>query len=134
MREPEGELDRRYSSAGADAVAWSEAEAPLPAVWADGSLHFCTGARERKARNLERNPEVDLVVEGTAVRVADDGRLRELAAAWEAKYGAFWHFEVRATSWTVTCSSKPIPVTARPSSGATQALGPTAAGPSAPLT
>ncbi|MFJ8790475.1 pyridoxamine 5'-phosphate oxidase family protein [Streptomyces sp. NPDC102462] len=130
MREPEGELDRRYSSAGASAPAWSEAEAllraaelfwistvrpdgrphvtPLPAVWAEGALHFCTGPEERKARNLDRNPEVvlttgtntwdkgfDLVVEGTAVRVTDDGRLRELAAVWEAKYGAFWHFEVR---------------------------------------
>jgi nitroimidazol reductase NimA-like FMN-containing flavoprotein (pyridoxamine 5'-phosphate oxidase superfamily) len=81
---------------------------PLPAVWSAGALHFCTGPDERKARNLAANPQVvlttgtstwnrgyDLVVEGEAVRVSDDGRLRELAAAWEAKYGAFWHFEVR---------------------------------------
>ncbi|CAM5385123.1 pyridoxamine 5'-phosphate oxidase family protein [Streptomyces aurantiogriseus] len=81
---------------------------PLLAVWSSGALHFCTGPGERKARNLERNAHVtlttgtntwdkgyDLVVEGEAVRVTDDRRLRELAAAWEAKYGAVWHFEVR---------------------------------------
>ncbi|MFD3623548.1 pyridoxamine 5'-phosphate oxidase family protein [Streptomyces sp. NPDC058698] len=81
---------------------------PLPAVWSAGALHFCTGPDERKARNLAENPQVvlttgtstwnqgyDVVVEGEAVRVADDARLRELAAAWEGKYGTFWHFEVR---------------------------------------
>ncbi|NEB05796.1 pyridoxamine 5'-phosphate oxidase family protein [Streptomyces sp. SID13726] len=81
---------------------------PLPGVWAHGALHFCTGPEERKARNLAHNPHVslttgtniwdkgyDLVVEGEAVRVSDDARLRELAAAWEAKYGDFWRFEVR---------------------------------------
>lgn len=128
--EPQAELDTRYSSEDATAPPWSETEAmlseaelfwistvrpdgrphvtPLPAVWADGALHFCTGPEERKARNLERNANVvlttgtntwnkgyDLVVEGEAVRVADDGRLRELADAWERKYGSFWHFEVR---------------------------------------
>ncbi|MGW0185397.1 pyridoxamine 5'-phosphate oxidase family protein [Streptomyces sp. NPDC003362] len=81
---------------------------PVPAVWSAGALHFCTGPEERKARNLAENPRVvlttgtntwnqgyDVVVEGEAVRVTDDGRLRELAAAWETKYGDFWHFEVR---------------------------------------
>ncbi len=37
----------------------------------------------------------DLVVEGEAVRVTDDGRLREPAAAWEAKYGSLRRFDVR---------------------------------------
>ncbi|MET9370498.1 pyridoxamine 5'-phosphate oxidase family protein [Streptomyces griseoflavus] len=81
---------------------------PLPAVWSAGALHFCTGPQERKARNLAENPHVvlttgtntwnrgyDVVVEGEAARIADEARLRELAAAWEAKYGGFWHFEVR---------------------------------------
>ncbi|MFJ6478981.1 MULTISPECIES: pyridoxamine 5'-phosphate oxidase family protein [unclassified Streptomyces] len=80
---------------------------PLIGVWADGALHFCTGPQERKAKNLRGNPHVvlttgtntlhegfDLVVEGEAVRVKDPDRLRRLAAAWEAKYGAEWHFEV----------------------------------------
>ncbi|MEV0224223.1 pyridoxamine 5'-phosphate oxidase family protein [Streptomyces sp. NPDC050704] len=128
--EPQTELDARYSDETATARPWSEAEAllseaelfwvstvrpdgrphvtPLPAVWADGALHFCTGPEERKARNLALNPHVvlttgtntwnkgyDLVVEGEAVRVTDDARLRGLAAAWERKYGSFWHFEVR---------------------------------------
>ncbi|MEV5439474.1 pyridoxamine 5'-phosphate oxidase family protein [Streptomyces sp. NPDC052682] len=130
MREPEAELDPRYSSEGATAPPWREVEArlagaglfwistvrpdgrphvtPLPAVWSQGALHFCTGPEERKARNLAANASVvlttgtntwdegyDLVVEGEAVRVTDETRLRELAAGWEAKYGAFWHFEVR---------------------------------------
>ncbi|MEV7424679.1 MULTISPECIES: pyridoxamine 5'-phosphate oxidase family protein [unclassified Streptomyces] len=81
---------------------------PLLALWWDGALYFCTGAAERKAMNLAHSPEVvlttgtnalrtgyDLVVEGTAVRVTDDGRLTALAEAWEAKYGPDWHFDVR---------------------------------------
>ncbi|QFQ96753.1 pyridoxamine 5'-phosphate oxidase family protein [Streptomyces phaeolivaceus] len=127
---PQTRLDPRYSDPSAAAIPWPEAEArlsaaelfwistvrpdgrphvtPLPAVWSEGALHFCTGPEERKARNLAVNPCVvlttgtntwdegyDLVVEGEAVRVADDGRLRELAAAWESKYGSFWHFDVR---------------------------------------
>ncbi|MDW4907144.1 pyridoxamine 5'-phosphate oxidase family protein [Streptomyces sp. ADMS] len=127
---PQTRLDPRYSDSAATTTAWADAErmlaeaelfwistvradgrphvTPLPAVWSDGALHFCTGPEERKARNLEQNPQVvlttgtstwnkgyDLVVEGEAVRVSDDGRLRELATAWETKYGGFWHFEVR---------------------------------------
>ncbi|MBA2811768.1 pyridoxamine 5'-phosphate oxidase family protein [Streptomyces sp. KM273126] len=127
---PQTRLDPRYSSEGATPATWPQAESmlteaelfwistvrpdgrphvtPLPAVWADGALHFCTGPEERKARNLAENPQVvlttgtntwdrgyDLVVEGEAVRVTDDDRLLELAAAWEAKYGSFWHFDVR---------------------------------------
>ncbi|AZQ34303.1 pyridoxamine 5'-phosphate oxidase family protein [Streptomyces cyaneochromogenes] len=128
-KQPQTRLDARYSDERATATDWAEAEkllagaelfwistvrpdgrphvTPLPAVWSQGALHFCTGPQERKARNLALNPHVvlttgtntwdkgyDLVVEGEAVRVTDDGRLRELAAEWEAKYGSFWHFEV----------------------------------------
>jgi general stress protein 26 len=80
---------------------------PLIAVWHDGALHFCTGGHERKARNLEHNRGVvlttgsnswadglDVVVEGAAEHVRDDDTLRALAAAWEAKYGSDWHFDV----------------------------------------
>ncbi|WP_263170921.1 pyridoxamine 5'-phosphate oxidase family protein [Streptomyces sp. SCSIO ZS0520] len=80
---------------------------PLIAVWYEGALHFSTGVEERKAHNLAANPEVvlttgtntwaegyDVVVEGTAVRVREPGRLRALARAWEEKYGPVWHFEV----------------------------------------
>lgn len=80
---------------------------PLPAVWHDGAPHIGTGPAERKARNLAANPHcvlttgrnehwsgVDVVVEGTAARVTDDDTLRDLAAAWTAKYGDFWTYEV----------------------------------------
>jgi general stress protein 26 len=81
---------------------------PLVAVWLDGALHFCTGAEEQKSLNLAGNPQVilttggnqwdaglDVVVEGEAVQVTDDGVLRELAAAWTAKWDGRWKFAVR---------------------------------------
>lgn len=81
---------------------------PLVAVWLDGALHFCTGPSERKAKNLAGNARcvlatgcnalaegLDLVVEGDAARVIDETALRRLAAAYEAKYGSDWHFDVR---------------------------------------
>jgi uncharacterized pyridoxamine 5'-phosphate oxidase family protein len=76
----------------------------LLAVWSDGALHFCTGTGEQKYRNLTHTPEVvlatadaslDVVVEGTAVRVTDDDRLRVLAREWAAVHGEFWRFDVR---------------------------------------
>src|SRR4051812_21846845 len=80
---------------------------PLVAVWHDGALHFSTGAQERKGRNLAANPAcllttgtnalhagTDLVLEGDAVRVDDDPGLREIAAAFLAKYGEEWRFRV----------------------------------------
>jgi len=80
---------------------------PLVAV-ADGEVvHFTTGLTEQKARNLEHNPHValttgnntwdrglDVVVEGTAVRVTDQAELRRIADAYVAKYGSAWEFEV----------------------------------------
>lgn len=81
---------------------------PLIAVWLDEALYFCTGESERKARNLERNPHcvlttgcnrlgegLDLVLEGDAVRVRQDDRLRQIAEAYVAKYGPDWGFTVR---------------------------------------
>jgi nitroimidazol reductase NimA-like FMN-containing flavoprotein (pyridoxamine 5'-phosphate oxidase superfamily) len=79
---------------------------PLIAVWSDGAVHFCTGPAEQKAKNLAANAQVvvttgnnswsglDVVVEGPAVRITDDGTLRALADAWIAKYGEDWRFEV----------------------------------------
>lgn len=81
---------------------------PLLAVWLDDAVCFCTGHSEQKARNLDQNPHcslttgcneldtgLDLVVEGVAVDLRDEVRLRLLAGAYEAKYGREWHFEVR---------------------------------------
>ena len=43
---------------------------------------------------------LDVAVEGTATPVTDDARLRALAAAWEDKYGAEWHFDVADGAFT----------------------------------
>jgi nitroimidazol reductase NimA-like FMN-containing flavoprotein (pyridoxamine 5'-phosphate oxidase superfamily) len=75
----------------------------LIAMWHGDALYFSTGPAEQKAKNLERNPHcilttgcnrledgLDVVVEGEAVRVTDDDRLRVLSEAWQAKYGSDW--------------------------------------------
>ena len=74
---------------------------PLVGVFHDGAAHFATGLQEQKARNLEHNERValttgnntwaeglDVVVEGTVVRVTDRDELQRLADAYEAKYGS----------------------------------------------
>ena len=81
---------------------------PLISVWFDNALYFCTGPSERKARNLAHNAHcilttgcntigegLDVVVEGDAVRVSDDEKLRQIADAYESKYGSDWRFGVR---------------------------------------
>ena len=78
---------------------------PIPTVWRRERLHFCTGTLEQKCANLRRDPRcilttgtpalhggVDVVVEGTAVRVVDRPELVELAALWKAKLD--WDFVV----------------------------------------
>jgi general stress protein 26 len=127
--DPTAVIDKRFSDPEAGATPWSDAArvlehaelywlttvradgrphvTPLVGVAQDGAVHFCTGLREQKARNLEHRPQValttgnnswaqglDVVVEGTAVRVTDRDALQRLADAYEAKYGSFWHFDV----------------------------------------
>jgi general stress protein 26 len=78
---------------------------PLPAIWLDGTLHFCAGAHEQKAKNLEFDPRcilttgtnqlrsgLDVVVEGTAVRVSGEAQIQELASIWKSKLD--WSFQV----------------------------------------
>jgi general stress protein 26 len=78
---------------------------PLPAIWLDGTLYYCAGAHEQKAKNLEFNPRcvlatgtnqfrsgLDVVVEGAAARVTDTAQLQRLAAMWKSKLD--WDFEV----------------------------------------
>jgi nitroimidazol reductase NimA-like FMN-containing flavoprotein (pyridoxamine 5'-phosphate oxidase superfamily) len=80
---------------------------PLSAVWHDGALYFCTGAGEQKGVNLARSAKcalttgtnawkagLDVVIEGTAERVADESVLRRLADAWQSKYKGDWRFDV----------------------------------------
>ncbi len=125
--EPAAQLNEGFSQPGGTAPPWAEVSrvlaesemfwlsttrrdgrphvTPLPALWIDGTLHFCVGSREQKARNLESDPRcaltaganqfragLDVVVEGTAVRVTDAAHLRRLAATWKAKLD--WDFEV----------------------------------------
>lgn len=125
--EPTAELNAQFSSPGAEARPWAEVAeilsasemfwlstvrsdgrphvTPLPTVWLDGRLHFCTGDAEQKSRNLEAEPRcvlttgtntlhagLDVVVEGTAERVTDPVMLRRLAELWKSKLD--WDFEV----------------------------------------
>jgi general stress protein 26 len=124
---PAAELNQGFSEPGATARPWAEVAdvlsaaemfwlsttrrdgrphvTPLPAVWLDETLHFCAGAHEQKAKNLESNPRcilatgtsqfrsgLDVVVEGTAVPVTDTAQLQRLAALWKSKLD--WDFEV----------------------------------------
>lgn len=130
IKEPQTELDERFSSTDATPTAWSDGReqiegaelfwlstvrpdgrphvTPLISVWLNGAAYFCTGANERKAKNLAQNPNcilttgrnlleegLDLVIEGEAKRVSDDAKLTRIADAYESKYGSDWHFDVR---------------------------------------
>ena len=81
---------------------------PLVAVWLDDTIYFGTGADEQKAHNLRANRHVvlttgcnhwerdlDVVVEGEAVRVTDPALLQRLVGAWAEKWDGQWQFEVR---------------------------------------
>lgn len=83
---------------------------PLLGIWLAGALYFCTGATERKARNLDQNPHcilttgrnqiedgLDLVVEGAAAKVSDAAELRRVADTFESKYGS--HFTAPEGTW-----------------------------------
>jgi general stress protein 26 len=126
---PTPKLDRRFSDPAAEPTPWAEVTdvldraelywlstvradgrphvTPLIGVRHDGAMHFTTGPREQKFRNLSANPRValttgantwaaglDVVVEGAAVRVSDGAELQRIADAIEAKYGSVWHFDV----------------------------------------
>ncbi len=75
---------------------------PLVAVWVDGSLYFCTGPDEVKAKNLARNARCILTTGCNAFRKGLECRRGEVgvvtttrAGVWKRKYDDFWHFEVR---------------------------------------
>ena len=81
------------ASAGADgrphlAAVWG--------LWADGALYVSTGGRSRKARDIARNPQVAVSVDGTersltldgiAERVTDADVEAGVATRYRAKYG-----------------------------------------------
>jgi nitroimidazol reductase NimA-like FMN-containing flavoprotein (pyridoxamine 5'-phosphate oxidase superfamily) len=126
--DPTPEQDVRFGEANAPPTPWADAAhvletaelfwistvrsdgrphvTPLPAVWFEDQLHFCTGPDEQKAVNIGGNPRVTtgcslwkeglgLVVEGTAVRISDETRLGTLADLWRSKYQGDWDFSVR---------------------------------------
>jgi general stress protein 26 len=78
---------------------------PLFSVWVDEALYFGTGEGERKAKNLAGNARcviltgcntddgLDVVVEGVAVRITDEAKLRRVARKYASKYN--WHYTVR---------------------------------------
>src|SRR6266508_6215000 len=79
---PVTDLDAEFSSPGATALPWADAEeqlqkadvfwlstvrpegrphvVPLIAVWLNGSLYFATGDGERKAKNVAKNSQVSI--------------------------------------------------------------------------
>ncbi len=80
---------------------------PLLTVVDGDAIYFCTGPDEQKGHNLAANVCValttggddyahgtDYVVDGEAVRVTDEARLRELAQRWVDKYTEEWRFDV----------------------------------------
>ena len=126
---PQAQLDARFSDPEASPTSWADVRrvieeselfwistvradgrphvTPMPTVWQDDTLYFCTGAAEQKGVNLARNPQcalttgtntwkvgLDVVVEGAARRVDDDEQLRRLADAWASKYHGDWQFDV----------------------------------------
>ena len=127
MTEPIVEFNGGFSEPDAGPVPWADVAAvlttsemfwlstvrrdgrphvtPLPAIWDDGRLHFCTGDQEQKSVNLRHNPHcvlttgtnrlrsgLDVIVEGEAVRVTDRSRLLHLAALWKSKLD--WNYRV----------------------------------------
>lgn len=130
MNTPVTTLDQRFSDPDAVATGWEQTRrvletaelfwistvradgrphvTPLVAVWADGALHFSTGAAEQKAINLSASRHVvlttgcnhwdaglDVVVEGDAVQATDHEVLKRLAEAWTTKWDGRWQFQVR---------------------------------------
>ncbi len=128
QREPTAELQPEDSSDAAAPTPWAEGHAlmeraevywlatarphgrphitPVIAAWLDGALSFCTGASERKAKNLAANAHcvvttgrntlsqgLDVVIEADAVRVGDESTLRRLADRYASKHD--WRFAVR---------------------------------------
>ena len=74
-------------------------------VWDAGKFYLSTGARTQKGRNLAHDPRcmvgiaapgVDIVVEGEAEIIRDEGELQRIATLYDdwgpqVRDGAFWH-------------------------------------------
>ena len=94
---------------------------PVWGVWLEGRLWFSSGLRSRKARNLAadarctlttddaRNP---VVVDGTAERVTDTGRITAFVAAVNEKYQAGVTVEFQDPAVNGTYAVGPVTVIA----------------------
>lgn len=83
---------------------------PLLGIWLEGAMYFCTGADERKAKNLMQNPHcilttgcnrldgLDVTVEGDVANVGDAVERSRVADGYESKYGA--HFTAPDGTWS----------------------------------
>jgi nitroimidazol reductase NimA-like FMN-containing flavoprotein (pyridoxamine 5'-phosphate oxidase superfamily) len=100
---------------------------PLMTAWVEDGLYFCTGATEQKAQNLNANPScvvttgssalrggLDVVLESAALAVNDDTKLRQVADAYETKYGPDWHYDVDDGSFVGRDGSRAIVFELRP--------------------
>lgn len=85
--------------------------AAVGALWIDGKIYFVTGSNTRKGRNLAANPKcvfsvsltgIDLVLEGSAVRVTDRPTLLRLAKRYAAQG---WPASVSGTAITAEYSA-----------------------------
>jgi pyridoxine/pyridoxamine 5'-phosphate oxidase len=81
---------------------------PVVAAWCDGAMWFTTGTGEQKFANLGVNPQVvlttgcnswehglDVVLEGEARHVTEQGALERAAKAFAVKWRGAWQFAVR---------------------------------------
>lgn len=68
---------------------------PIFGVWASGTLYFTSSPRAQKAKNLAKNPrcamtasvdQMDLMVEGEAVKITDEPKLKQIAGVYASKY------------------------------------------------
>jgi general stress protein 26 len=126
---PRTTLDTRYSDARAEATPWPDARAkleqaelfwvstirpngrlhvtPVVGVWMDGAFYFCSGAEERKSKNISANPHCavttgcnawadgfDIVLHSEAVVVLDPALLQRIADTFRDKYGERWAFKL----------------------------------------
>lgn len=85
--------------------------AGIGAQWMDGDLYFTSNPATRKARDLAVNPVctvsvrlpgIDLVLDGSAERVTDPGRLERVAAGYRA---GGWPAEVEGDALTAPFSA-----------------------------
>jgi uncharacterized pyridoxamine 5'-phosphate oxidase family protein len=92
-KDPNAELDSRFSDPGVTPTPWPEARAalehakvywlstvrpdgrphvtPIAALWLDGALYFTTGQAERKAKNLKVNSKVVVTTGSNALQGLD---------------------------------------------------------------